>query len=51
MFKRRVLKTLIKDGDSAPPQATGQQAVGAPKVDTFARDTVPNVTYSTMVRR
>ena len=48
---RRKLKTLIKDGDSAPAQSIGQQDIGAPKGDTtFARDTVPNTTYTSLRR-
>jgi hypothetical protein len=43
---RRPLKTLKKKRVKTPVQSTGQMDVGAPKVDTFARDTVPNVTYT-----
>lgn len=41
-LKRRPLKTIKKPIDSPPPPTAAQLAVGAPKVDTFARE-VPNV--------
>jgi len=53
-LKRRRLKTIRKGSARPPdgpdeldphPHAPGQD-VGAPKVDTFARDTLPNVVYT-----
>ena len=49
-LRRSKLKT-IKRGEPAAASISGTQAAGAPNVDTFAREGVPNVTYSTMPRR
>lgn len=44
-LKRGKLKTIKQRATNQPPGA-GTRAVGPPNVDTFARDTVPDVTYT-----
>ena len=49
-LRRGKLKT-IKQSATARASTSGTQAAGAPQVDTFAREGVPNVTYTLGARR